>query len=66
MAITLAKVSGSWVEVYDGNRRLYSKPVNTNKGDALIGFTGFSVSIKEGSWIVTFDEKGQRISSHLV
>ncbi|EAI3905363.1 hypothetical protein A9Y52_03825 [Campylobacter lari] len=57
MAITL-------VEVYDGNRRLYSKPVNTNKGDALIGFIGSSVSIKEGSWIVTYDEKGQRISSH--
>lgn len=48
MAITLAKVSGSWVEVYDGNRRLCSKPVNTNKGDALIGFIGSSVSIKEG------------------
>ncbi|HEC1752376.1 TPA: hypothetical protein R1706_000238 [Campylobacter lari] len=66
MAITLAKisVSGSFVEVYDGNRRLYTKPINKKYGDALMGFTGSSVSIKEGAFIKTYDEKGNQISAH--
>ncbi|WP_139451645.1 hypothetical protein [Campylobacter armoricus] len=68
MAITLAKVSssGSWVEVYDGSKKLYSKDINLKRGDALMGFTASSVSIKQGSWIKTYDEKGHQISSHSV
>lgn len=68
MAITLAKVSNSgfYVEVYDGSKKLYSKDINLKRGDALMGFTASSVSIKQGNYIRTYDEKGKQISSHSV
>lgn len=64
MAITLAKIQGSFVYVYDGGRQLYARPINVKQGDALIGFTASSVSIKNGSFIYTYDEKGNQISAH--
>lgn len=65
MAITLAVVKGSWVEVYDGNRKLCSIPLS-NKDDELVGYTSSSVSIKQGSTVYTYNERGNQISSHSV
>lgn len=66
MAITHALEKGNYVEVYDGNRRLFSKYINKNNGDKLIGFTGSSVTIKIGSYAETYDEKQRKISSQYI
>lgn len=63
MAITHALEKGNYVEVYDGNRKLFEKMINKHNGDRLIGFTGSSVTIKIGEYAETFDEKQNRISS---
>lgn len=47
------------IEVYDGSKKLYSKSINSKRGDTLMGFTASSVSIKEGNYIRTYDEKGK-------
>ena len=49
---------------YDNkNRQIVSKPLN---GGNLLGYTSSSFSIKVGSKIYTYDEKGRQISSKLV
>ncbi|MCZ6133754.1 hypothetical protein O6B42_07715 [Campylobacter ureolyticus] len=63
MAITHALENGNNVEVYDGNRKLFSKYINKNNGDRLIGYTGNSVTIKIGEFAQTFDENERRICS---
>lgn len=44
----------SYIYVYDerGNT-LYTKP-----GDALVGYTGSTVTIRIGSYLYTYDERG--------
>lgn len=57
MAITTAVQQGSWVRVLDGSRQLFTR------SGTLHGYTANSVSIKEGNWIRTYNEKGQQIST---
>lgn len=64
MAITLAVVKGSFVYVYDGNKQLYTLAISKN--DELVGYTSSTVSVKRGSFIHTYDEKGRQISSRPV
>ncbi|MBR4140977.1 MAG: hypothetical protein IKR42_04275 [Campylobacter sp.] len=66
MAITHAVEEGNYVKVYDGNRQLFSKYLNRNTGDKLMGFTSSSVSIKEGNYVKTYNDKGSQISSNYV
>lgn len=47
-------------------RNFIPKSINSKRGDTLMGFTASSVSIKEGNYIRTYDEKGKQISSHSV
>ena len=56
MTITSAVQKGKWVYVYDRTRQLFSK-----HGE-LVGYTGGSVSVKNGNWVNTYDEKGRQIS----
>ncbi|TKX32583.1 hypothetical protein [Campylobacter aviculae] len=62
--ITLAIKKGTWVYVYSGEKQLYS--IYCDKDDEIMGFTGFSVSIKKGKFIHTYDEKGHEVSSLLI
>lgn len=47
---------GSWIYVYDerGNQKCCLS------GDALLGFTGTSVTIRKGSFAYTYDERGSQ------
>lgn len=62
MAITHAIEKGNFIEVYDGNRRLFYKSINKKRGDKLMGFTANSVTIKIGEFVETYDENDRRIS----
>lgn len=65
MAIEVAIQKGNFVHVYgNGNRELFSKLINPSDGDALMGFTSTTVSIKQGIFIRVYDETGREISSH--
>jgi hypothetical protein len=57
MAITLAKQQGEWVYVYDGSRQLWSRV------GKLHGYTGASVNIQNGSFINSYDERGNQLAS---
>lgn len=65
MAITSAKIDGSFLRVYDGDKQLYSKFIPAKIDAILIGFTASSVSVEEGDKIKVYDEKGRVMSSHL-
>jgi hypothetical protein len=53
-----------WIEVFDEKgsllTRIWSGP---NQGDGLQGFTGSTVSVRNGASILVFDEKGHQIST---
>lgn len=58
MSIMLAQERGSFVYVYDeNNRHLFTK------SGELHGYTSNSVTVKRGSVLYTYNEKGLQISS---
>lgn len=58
MPIAIAVQKGRFVYVHDERNRSLFK-----KGGELHGYTSASVSVKSGSWIHTYDEKGRKIGS---
>lgn len=64
MPIASAVQRGGVVYVYDAKGlTLFTKPCGRQPGDGLRGFTSSTVSIKTGSAIYTFDERGLQISA---
>lgn len=63
MAITHVLEKGNYIEVYNGNRQIFSKYINKNNGDKLMGFTANSVTIKIGVHAITYDENQRQIGS---
>lgn len=67
MAIGSVIERGTLVCVYnDKNMQIFSKSIEPKKGDRLMGYTGSSVSIKIGSSVHTYNEKGINIGSKSV
>ena len=59
MAIGSAIERGSLICVYDQHGiTLFSKARGSGAKDGLLGFTGTSVTVRFGSIIYTYDEKG--------
>jgi hypothetical protein len=55
---------GSLICVYDQHgRTLFSKAKGSGAKDGLLGFTGFTVTVRFGSVIHTYDEHGMTIYS---
>lgn len=66
MAIIHVLENGSRIEVYDGNRQIFSKYINKNNGDKLMGFTANSVTIKIGAQAITYDKNQKQIGSQYI
>jgi len=62
MPIGSAIERGSYVCVYDTHgRTLFVKVKGSGPRDGLLGFTGSTVTVRFGSAIYTYDEKGQTL-----
>jgi hypothetical protein len=58
---------GSQIIAYDErNRQLWMKSKGHKSGDGLKGYTNSTVSIQNGSMLLTYDEKGHQISARSV
>ena len=64
MQIATAVQRGSWVYVYDSNRRQLTT-LFTGGGfrDGLMGYTSSTVSIRRGDWIYVYDPRGRQLST---
>lgn len=59
MAISLARQQGSIVIVYnERNCQIFTK------AGTLYGYTGGSVTVKVGNILITYNDKGNQISTH--
>ncbi|MGX2975623.1 hypothetical protein ACWIUH_11535 [Ursidibacter arcticus] len=63
MAITTVVKEGSAFVGYDGSKRLF-KILAPN--GVLVGYTSTSVSIKQGTKMYVYDEKGNNTSSYYI
>jgi hypothetical protein len=62
MAIGSAIERGSLICVYDEHgRTLFQKARGSGPKDGLLGFTGSTVTVRFGSIIYTYDERGMTI-----
>jgi hypothetical protein len=62
MAIASALQRGNVIYAYDEKgRQIFAKP-----GDALVGYTGSSVSIRKGNTVYTYNERGGQIMAKSV
>jgi hypothetical protein len=62
MAIGSAIERGSFIFAYDEHgRTLFSKAKGSGAKDGLLGFTGFTLTVRFGSIIYTYDERGMTI-----
>ena len=62
MAIGSALERGSLIQVFDTNgRMLFTKARGSGPRDGLLGFTGSTVTVRFGSVVYTYDERGQTI-----
>lgn len=60
MAITSAVQKGSWIEVYDGSKRLFKEH------GVLVGYTSMNVTVKKGIILHVYDEKGKEVSRQYI
>jgi hypothetical protein len=62
MAIGSAIERGSLIQVFDTNgRTLFSNAKGSGPRDGLLGFTGSTVTVRFGSLIYTYSERGQTL-----
>jgi hypothetical protein len=54
--ITHAVQRGPWITVYSGNASLFQR------SGELVGYTGGSVSVRKGGWIMTYNAAGATIA----
>ncbi len=59
MAIGCVVQRGAMIYIYDE----HGQQLGSQSGDALLGYTQSSVSIRQGSMIRIFNERGQQIGS---
>lgn len=64
MPIGTAVTKSSVVHVFDQKgRQIFTQSSGSGRKDGLVGYTSGTVSIRRGSQILTYDEKGRQISS---
>jgi hypothetical protein len=67
MAIGSAIERDSYIFVFDENgRTLYSKARGNGPHDGLLGFTGSTVTVRFGSVVYTYDQRGTTIYANAV
>jgi hypothetical protein len=60
--ISSIEVKGGWVNLYDESGKKY-KSLNANTTGDVLSVTGDTFTSRNGSWIITWDKDGKKVSS---
>lgn len=60
--ISSIEVKGGWVNLYDAEGKKY-KDINANIIGTVLSVTGDTFTSRNGSWIITWDKNGKKVSS---